>query len=192
MSEDGDSKSGPREAARTLRTPPWLWTELIPKAGKAQAALLWRKEKKNSNSTQDEDCKGIPAPMEEGLVPGNSRDTYPLPSPIPDRNRPRQEIDPGSHLLFDPDLLTALPSPSPQLRNMEQGTRQLIVESDQQLPLRARKQNFLTPDVLFPPLWPAQHDLEDEGPPPPTGRLHGRICLLLNVVNCPVVYHKSD
>ena len=27
--------------------------------------------------------------MEEGLVPGNSRDTYPLPSPIPDRNRVR-------------------------------------------------------------------------------------------------------
>ena len=40
-SEDGDSKSGPGEAAHTHRTLPWLWTELIPKAGKAQPALLW-------------------------------------------------------------------------------------------------------------------------------------------------------
>ena len=106
--------------------------------------------------------------------------------------KPGKEIDPSSHLLFDTDLLTALAAPSPQLRNMEQGTRQLIVESDRQLPLRAQKQNFLTPDVVFPPLWPAQRDLEEEGPPAPTGRLRGRICLLLNVVNCPVLYHKSD
>ena len=43
--------------------------------GKIQKKTIFKK--KNSNSTQDEDCKGIPPPTEEGLVPGNSRDTYP-------------------------------------------------------------------------------------------------------------------
>lgn len=57
-------------------------------------------------------------------------------------------------------------------QNMEQGTRQPLSSLTSSFPLRARKQNFLTPDVLFPPLWPAQHDLKTRGHLP-TGRLHG-------------------
>lgn len=55
--------------------------------GKIEKKTIFKK--KNSNSTQDEDCEGNSCSHGRTSAWKQRRDTYPLPSPIPDRNRIR-------------------------------------------------------------------------------------------------------